>query len=534
MQQNKKLQIVIGLLLTVIISVAAVLTPYMIKLRDDQDQAVVPTDPGESLAANLPTTSTAMPNLIYKGGGPSGGTVNFEANKQYYIKLRGNLQDNLPGAFNLVSGPWRPTEGENTGWPGIALYEMTSDKTQQLPENTAAWECTSNCTTPIALTNGFNTNSPIVKNELNDVQAGSTIEYLIIDHADADGRVAQFAVGDQVVFNVPVPSQSNDIAKGNFQIPNGVSGKLIYQGNDSTILWGYYKEVENTPTPSPEPLACGEQGCNTDSDCNSGLVCTQTTSGAKYCSQPEHQTACNANPNTNSCCSAPNTPTPTRPANTPTPTITTPTPPASTPTPTPQQCRVVIKPQSADTTPTPTAVTPTPTQGPTPTPGAYSCGYSECTDDNSCAGDLICIDASDGKSYCSKPENDTACINNPGAESCCGPFYSCGHSPCDGNDSCVGINNNYSCVLAANGEKYCAENNKIESCIDNPTYGNCCTSENTPTPTKPQGNQPSSTPTTVNNPTTTPTLPSAGNSAPTVITTGIGIIIIAAAMLLLF
>lgn len=62
---------------------------------------------------------------------------------------------------------------------------------------------------------------------------------------------------------------------------------------------GIIKLESDTPT----PLICGQAGCQTDTDCAAGLVCTQASNN-KYCAKPEYATACANNPTTANCCEA--------------------------------------------------------------------------------------------------------------------------------------------------------------------------------------------------------------------------------------
>ncbi len=68
----------------------------------------------------------------------------------------------------------------------------------------------------------------------------------------------------------------------------------------------------STPTPSPTPVIneCGYTPCTTDASCNDGLICVTANDGDKYCSLPEYEDACIANPGVEACCNEP-TPTPT-------------------------------------------------------------------------------------------------------------------------------------------------------------------------------------------------------------------------------
>ncbi len=121
---------------------------------------------------------------------------------------------------------------------------------------------------------------------------------------------------------------------------------------------------------------------------------------------------------------ATNTPTPTQPGatNTPTPTATigpstTPTPtgtPGPSPTPT-------VTPRGPTATPTGTpGPTATNTPGSTATPVPAACASKACDNTtNPCASGLICIQANDGSNYCSFPEFQTVCKQNPSQTSCC-------------------------------------------------------------------------------------------------------------------
>jgi hypothetical protein len=84
------------------------------------------------------------------------------------------------------------------------------------------------------------------------------------------------------------------------------------------------------------------------------------------------------------------------------------------------------EPAAEVTTPTPGAdctlqfFIPSPT--PTNTPAPNQCGYTPCTDDDSCENDLICLTTQDGK-YCAvdfdNQDYTDRCINNPNSETCC-------------------------------------------------------------------------------------------------------------------
>lgn len=74
-------------------------------------------------------------------------------------------------------------------------------------------------------------------------------------------------------------------------------------------------------------------------------------------------------------------------------------------------------------TPTPTATpgpTATNTPAPSVTPIASACASKACDNTtNPCANGLICVQATDGSNYCTFPEFQTACKQNPSQASCC-------------------------------------------------------------------------------------------------------------------
>lgn len=118
---------------------------------------------------------------------------------------------------------------------------------------------------------------------------------------------------------------------------------------------------------------------------------------------------------------------------TPSPTLT----PSETPTPTPTG-EITSTPTATPTiTPTPEfsvtpgpsltptlTLTPTKTLTPTPktsaTPIPVACGTKSCDNTtNPCRSGLNCVQANDGSNYCSLPEFEEACKENPTQQSCC-------------------------------------------------------------------------------------------------------------------
>ncbi len=200
-----------------------------------------------------------------------------------------------------------------------------------------------------------------------------------------------------------------------------------------------------TPSPTPQPgkQVCGYTPCdNATAPCADGLECIETSGGAKYCSKPELKTACAANPSQTSCCTEP-----TRP---------------------PQEV----------------------TNTPTPTPVPARCGYTPCDDVTAPCGDgMICLETSTGAKYCSMPEFEEACYDNPNQTTCCtapSPTptptpkpLKCGETPC--NDTSAPCEDGMICVQAANGSRYCSMPEYQDACRTSPSRTSCCTAP-TPTP----------------------------------------------------
>jgi hypothetical protein len=119
---------------------------------------------------------------------------------------------------------------------------------------------------------------------------------------------------------------------------------------------------ETEPTITPTPLECGATECETDDDCDEDLICITADDENTYCSKPEYEDACIAEPGQETCCEEP----------------------------------------------TPTA-----------TPMPSECGSTPCDTNDDCNDDLICITASDNEKYCSKPEYEDACNDSPSIDTCC-------------------------------------------------------------------------------------------------------------------
>lgn len=62
--------------------------------------------------------------------------------------------------------------------------------------------------------------------------------------------------------------------------------------------------------------------------------------------------------------------------------------------------------------------TPIPTPKPTPPPVAMVCGQA-CDTNTPCQGGLVCAQTAKGQAYCTMPNYQTACVNNPSFAACC-------------------------------------------------------------------------------------------------------------------
>lgn len=178
---------------------------------------------------------------------------------------------------------------------------------------------------------------------------------------------------------------------------------------------------------------------------------------------------------------------------------------------TPPTVPPTVPPQEVTPTNTPT---PPPSATPTitPTPQPQTCGYTPCDETTKpCANGLVCLLTSTGQKYCSKPEYENRCYDNPSQTSCCTeptptpttkptntptPTPSprpaqCGY-PC-GEDQGV-CQNGEICVQSTDGRRYCSMPEYQQRCATNGGgYTNCCTAP-TPTPQPTYTPVPSPTP----------------------------------------
>ncbi|MBT7929911.1 hypothetical protein HN682_08370, partial [Candidatus Peregrinibacteria bacterium] len=161
-----------------------------------------------------------------------------------------------------------------------------------------------------------------------------------------------------------------------------------------------------TPTPTTIPSECGYTPCSEDLPCSDGLNCVATDDGESYCSLPEYEDACIADPSVETCCS-----------------------------------EIII---------------------------ITSCGFGPCSDDIACEEGSICITADDGDNYCSLPDYEDACVIEPGVEACCSEPIVC-DSECTEDTTCTDINEDWSCYFeddAETGNCRLESNPTSEECLE--------------------------------------------------------------------
>lgn len=77
------------------------------------------------------------------------------------------------------------------------------------------------------------------------------------------------------------------------------------QNDTIGLIFAAIKPDACAAPPPVEKIACGNPGCNTNNDCVDGSICISAQNGQKYCSKPEHQERCAANPSVANCCQGP-------------------------------------------------------------------------------------------------------------------------------------------------------------------------------------------------------------------------------------
>lgn len=173
-----------------------------------------------------------------------------------------------------------------------------------------------------------------------------------------------------------------------------------------------------TPTPTPKPLLCGAKGCKVDADCVKGNICVLASNNARFCSLPDAQTACKANPSVTSCCTQPTLPPGVTPTKTPVPTKT------PTPTKVPTATPVPTNPTYPTDTPVPTNPPSYPTNTPAPTPVDTNVACNEaCSVNSDCANiSHICyngycrLDQNPEDEFCRMPDGTTVVMVYPTSE----------------------------------------------------------------------------------------------------------------------
>lgn len=162
-------------------------------------------------------------------------------------------------------------------------------------------------------------------------------------------------------------------------------------------------------------------------------------------------------------------------------------------------------------------------------PEKIACGHSGCAEDNDCTTGLVCITSDSGTKYCSDENYKTACEDNPSVESCCNApeedLLACGEKDCSTTDDCEG---DMVCISTSetdsNGNivKYCANEDYLDECVDDPSKENCCEAQTTITPTTTVTTTVTPTTTTTVTPTTTVTVTATPTSSVTTVITTVG------------
>ncbi len=132
-----------------------------------------------------------------------------------------------------------------------------------------------------------------------------------------------------------------------------------------------------------------------------------------------------------------------------------------------------------------------------------SCGNSGCTNTDDCVSGYVCVSTSatddDGNimKYCADEDYLDACVNNPNQNNCCEApeenKLECGEKGCDNDEDCE---DNLICVDADGNNRYCAKESYQDACADDPDEETCCEAPATVTPTTTLTTTPTVTPTT--------------------------------------
>lgn len=217
-------------------------------------------------------------------------------------------------------------------------------------------------------------------------------------------------------------------------IGGAVSVFLISQGQNTTPVAPNVPQskpaafIEKTQTctlvfdvTEPDKLACGQEACETDSDCSDDLICITADDDKKYCAKEEYEDACTADPSAETCCSAPEEET-------------------------------------------------------------LACGEAGCVSTDDCEEGFVCIATSETDDddnivkYCADEDFLDACVADPSQASCCtapeDEVLTCGEKGCESDSDCE---DDLVCVTADDDKKYCAKEEYEDACIDEPSNTTCCT-----------------------------------------------------------
>jgi len=488
MKNQRKMHALIGVLAVTIISVSAVLIPYLISLRDQVGENVVPTAPDESDAAGV-----VPPSGWDACNGWDVDTANWSPDA-----CRQEATDNMPKTI-LNNNPIPAINDSAADWrawsflPEVDKYLSLGTQCGLAPSYCLPKSCgQSEC-------------------NLMDSEAFDDCEDGYICVAANDGN--------------------NYCANEEYQ----------QACSDDPSVANCCNAPE--PSPTPTPIACGLTGCvvsdNPDeTGCATGYTCVAATGGATYCALEELSDACTTDPGESSCCTMPSA----SPSPTPTPTRTVTPEPSTTPSPspTPTVCQIVIQPKTPSPTPTLTptltptnAATPTPTN--TPAPNEPRIDIEKSTngiDADEGPGPNLVVGDSLTWRYVVTNTGDVALKNivvtddREGTISCPRTDLEPDEKMTCAKDGTVGTGQ-YANSATVNGED---DGGRKVSDTDPSHYHAGEVNTPTPTPTDKPGTTPAPSHTPApNEPTNTPTptiyLPQAGNSSPTLIVGGIGILV---------
>jgi hypothetical protein len=576
MDQKRTLQIIIGSLLLLILGTTTVLIPYLVNQRQDAELAVIPTAPSQTRAWITPG------QWGFRVGGAYVGLNNNEPIIKVSILLINEMDQSIT------------VNSTKVGIPDLNKSEAKTNINLGNPNNPASsppkpevWTTfTFNFDSSLIPVPGNADNLPFVTIEMCVESECKTGAIQLVDRRPGSGTT-----GDQITTRTYLELCQGELI---FLLDPDYTISIFNPQTQAYDLLkqGHAEKDERVSFNFTDHGAIAGSGEDSKIKITATWPETQFGPLKEIHDLPKHLLECLV-------------PTPTNtpvPPGTPTPTVTqTPTPTPTTPA--PSECELTIFPKKVTGTPTPTptntptptrtptpTLTVTPTHTPTPTPGSAGCGQT-CIDDNSCTGNLICINAVNATKYCSEVNRVDACTANPSGNSCCNSeptntptptptVVKYCNSTCNTDSQCQQYNPNWTCYSATQTcrhinypqqsdcnppglacNKPCSTNS--ECTMENPDYicyntgtttlcrhknnpgNNNCQSTSTtptpsPTPTTPSGA--TSTPNPTRQPTPTPTsiliaqqepqLPTVGNSFPTIILSGLGLLLIAGALLL--